>query len=119
MNVFSTGAKLLGLALTMTAATFAWTGCDDDHDHDDGSHGHTDGGHGSPYPSCAAITGACHEVDIGDGPIHECHDKAHGADSDSVCAPLKDNCLKICGDARADGGTAEHDGGEEEEHDGH
>lgn len=110
MKETSTGAKLLAFALVLSAAAGAWVGCDD-HDHDDG-HSHEDGGssHTSPYPSCQAITSACHEVDVGDGPIHDCHDKAHAAKSDSDCAPIKDNCVQICQAAAADGG-AHGDGG--------
>ncbi|MDF2693427.1 MAG: hypothetical protein K0S65_1810 [Labilithrix sp.] len=119
-----TRAKLLALVMATTAAaTFVGTGCDD-HDDDDHSHAGDAGGHTSPYPSCNAITQACHEVDVGEGPIHDCHDQAHGAKSDSDCAPIKDQCLQICAEAKADGGATEHegqdggDGGEEEEHDG-
>jgi hypothetical protein len=112
MNVVSTKAKLVALTMAMAAAAFVWTGCDSD---DEESHGHTpaaDGGHSSPFPACKAITSACHEVDTGeDGAIHECHDKAHGAKSDSDCTGIKDNCLKICAEAKADAGE-DHDGGD-------
>jgi hypothetical protein len=119
MKIDSTRAKLLALAMAAAAATFVWTGCDSDDD-DDHHSAEADGGHTSKFPSCNEITTACHEVDVGEGPIHDCHETAHGAKSDSDCAPRKENCLKICNEAKADAG-AEHDGGEHEggaEHDG-
>lgn len=71
----------------------------------DDSHDHGDGGHHSDYPSCDAIIQACHPYDVGEGPVHDCHDLGHGALNDSECASKKDDCLKICA-AAADGGTA-------------
>ncbi len=70
-----------------------------------------DGGHTSPYPSCHAITQSCHEVDVGDGPIHDCHDKAHGAAGEADCSGIKESCLRICAEAKADAGSAAPDGG--------
>jgi hypothetical protein len=88
-------------------------GCDN---HDDG-HGHAaDGGaHTSPYPACNEITAACHSVDVGEGPIHDCHDKGHAAKSEADCTPIKDRCLEICAAAKADGGGGGHalDGGQD------
>jgi hypothetical protein len=75
--------------------------CDDDHEHDDG---HDLGGHTSPYPSCNAITQACHMYDTGEGPLHDCHERAHSAKSDADCAPTKDECLRLCAEAAKDGG---------------
>jgi hypothetical protein len=72
------------------------------------------GGHTSPYPSCNAITQACHKFDVGEGAIHDCHDLAHAATSDEPCAAKKVGCLAICvEEAGADGGDAG------ESHDGH
>jgi hypothetical protein len=66
------------------------------------------GSHYSSYPTCDAIIKACHPLDVGDGPIHDCHDLGHGATSDAECAPKKDECLRTCV-ATPDGGSA--DGG--------
>jgi hypothetical protein len=68
--------------------------------HDD--HDHTTTPHSSPYPTCDAIIKQCHPLDVGEGPIHTCHDVAHGAKSDADCVPKKDECLRVC--AAADGG---------------
>jgi len=89
--------RLLPLVL---ALAWAWSGCDDDHDHDHGS----TGGHTSPYASCNAVTQACHEYDTGEGPIHDCHDRAHAAKSDADCAATKDECLRLCAEAGKDAG---------------
>jgi hypothetical protein len=103
MNVDPKLTKMLVAALA--TATFVWTGCDS---HDE--HAAPAGGHTSPYPACNEITQSCHEVDIGEGPIHDCHDKAHAAKSDGDCTPIKDNCLRICAEAKADAGGG-RDGG--------
>ena len=108
---------LLAASLAAVACVYA---CSDDHDHDH-DHGASSGGHTSPYPSCNAITQACHPVDVGEGEIHDCHDLGHAAKSDSDCAPKKDRCLEVCNaaaaDAGAEGGThGEHDGGHEGGH---
>ena len=111
MKLDSTKTKALAMAMaTMAAATFAWTGCDS---HDEGGHSGTSGsgGHSSPYPACNEITNACHEVDVGEGEIHDCHDKAHAATSDSDCTGIKDRCLQICAEAKVDAGVS-GDGGE-------
>lgn len=99
-------AKRSSVALIVSA--IVWIGCGDDHAHGtDGRAGHT-----SPYPSCNEITTNCHQVDVGEGPIHDCHDLAHAAKSEADCAPRKQACLRICADARADAGITEHgDGG--------
>jgi len=91
-------------AILLAAATAALTsvyacGHDDDHDH-------ATGPHTSPYPSCNAITQACHQYDVGPGAIHDCHEIGHGATSDGPCAAEKDRCLALCAQA-ADGGVAD------------
>ncbi|MBX3209423.1 MAG: hypothetical protein KF764_30600 [Labilithrix sp.] len=110
MKVDSKKAKLMAMAMaTAATAALAWTGCDS---HEEGGHGSADGGggHTSPYPSCNEVVEACHEVDTGEGEIHDCHDTAHGAKADSDCAGTKARCLEICAAAKADAG-ADHDGG--------
>ena len=111
MKADSKKTKALVMAIaTAAAAAFVWTGCDS---HDE--HGHAGGdaasGHTSPYPACNEITQACHEVDVGEGEIHDCHDKAHAAKSESDCTPIKDRCLQVCAEAKADAGVT-GDGGE-------
>ena len=84
------------LALTAALASFVACKSDDDHDHD---HSHM-----SPYPACDAIIEACHPVDKGEGRISECHTTAHEATSDATCAPIKDECIRVCEAAPVDGG---------------
>lgn len=111
MKVDSTKAKLMAMAMaTAATAALAWTGCDS---HDEGSHGHgaSGGGHTSPYPACNEIVASCHEVDTGEGEINDCHSTGHDAKSDGDCTPIKDRCLQICAEAKADGGGG-HDGGD-------
>ena len=104
MLFFSVRAKALACVMAAAAvATFVSLGCDD---HDDGDHSHTGGGHESAYPSCKAVSGACHEVDVGEGRIHECHEIAHSAKSDDDCAAVKDECLQVCEAASADAGAS-------------
>lgn len=65
--------------------------------HDDDEHGHSNTTtHTSDFPSCQAIIDACHPLDVGEGPIHDCHDVAHDATSDQACAAKKAECLKTC-----------------------
>ncbi len=59
------------------------------------------GGHTSAYPSCNAITEACHEFDVGEGELHECHELGHDSVSDEPCAAQKVRCLALCADAGA------------------
>jgi hypothetical protein len=84
--------------LAVCALVFAACSDDDHHDGPDLQ------GHTSPYPSCNEITKACHLYDTGEGPIHDCHDRAHGAKSDADCAPTKDECLRLCAEAGKDAG---------------
>ena len=88
--------------LALVGAAFAYFGCSD-HDHHAGA-----GAHDSPYPTCKAIIDACHPYDVGEGPVHDCHDQAHEAAGEASCIPIKDNCIQLCEaagrDAGADGG---------------
>lgn len=67
---------------------------------------------GASFASCKAIVDACHEVDEGTGPVHECHDLSHEASTDEACAARKTECVAICTSA-GDAGTtdATTDGG--------
>ncbi|MBS2012918.1 MAG: hypothetical protein JST00_08530 [Deltaproteobacteria bacterium] len=69
---------------------------DDDHSHEDG------GAHSSAFASCQAILDACHEKDVGTGPVHDCHELGHDATSDAPCAAKKDECVKTCNAATTD-----------------
>lgn len=63
------------------------------------------GGHTTAYPSCTEITHACHALDVGPGPIHDCHELGHAAKSDEPCAAQKAYCLSVCvSDGGSDGG---------------
>lgn len=59
------------------------------------------------FPDCEAIVEACHMVDPGSGPAHDCHEAAHDAASNDVCAPLRASCLATCG--ALDGGVIDED----------
>jgi hypothetical protein len=86
-------AKTLGVMVSVTA--LAWA-CSEDHEH-----GGTMTGHTSEFPSCQAIIDACHPLDVGDGPIHDCHDVA-SAGPEASCAAKKTECLATC--TKKDGG---------------
>lgn len=54
-------------------------------------------------PSCAAIVEACHPLDKGSGPIHECHEAAEAEGvTEATCAAKKAECLNTC---KPDGGA--------------
>lgn len=57
----------------------------------------------SAKPSCDAIMEACHPVDPGNGPIHECHEQSESA-TEAACQGILASCTAICvaGDAGAD-----------------
>lgn len=94
--------KIIGLLVVLGAAStaFACSSSDDDHAHS------SSGGHTSEFPSCEVIVEACHPLDMGEGPIHDCHELAHEATSDEPCAAQKDACLATCV-ASPDGGSAD------------
>ena len=87
---------------------FACSSHDDDHSHGDGG----TGGHVSPYAACQTIIDACHEYDVGEGPVHDCHDLAHDAKGEGDCTPKKDDCLKTCAAAAQDAGGSETGAGD-------
>ena len=98
--------KSILVGAAMFAAVVSVYACSDHHDDDGHSHIPTDeaGGHTSPYPTCQKIIDDCHEYDVGDGPVHECHEVAHDAENDSACVAKKDECTKTCAAAAADAG---------------
>jgi hypothetical protein len=66
-------------------------------------------------PTCDEIVEACHEVDPGTGPIHDCHENAEAESAtEAICAAASTNCLAICAAAAADAG-ADEDGGDDED----
>jgi hypothetical protein len=89
------------LAATV-GVTLTWA-CSDDHEHKDGPGGHT-----VSAASCQAIIDACHPLDTGGGPIHDCHELAHvDTATEQSCAAKKAECLVTCapsGDGGADAG---------------
>jgi hypothetical protein len=95
--------KILGTAFAAVLVAVAW-GCssDDDHDHSSSSSGGAE--HTSPYPSCQAILDACHPLDVGEGPIHDCHELAHETGTEQTCAAKKAECLTTC--SKPDAGDA-------------
>jgi hypothetical protein len=67
--------------------------------------GAVDAGASPASVACALLGAYCHAVDPGRGPIHECHDGAHGGDP-AWCAAHAVRCYELCRAARAsDGGT--------------
>ncbi|TAK23850.1 MAG: hypothetical protein EPO40_25160 [Myxococcaceae bacterium] len=61
--------------------------CSDEHN-DGGSHGNLD-------PTCALIVERCHALDLGPGPIHDCHQLAEG-NNVAMCASRRTECLALC-----------------------
>jgi uncharacterized repeat protein (TIGR04052 family) len=54
--------------------------------------------------ACQDIINACHDVDPGSGPLHDCHELGHD-EVESACAPERDRCVALCGAAMSlDGG---------------
>jgi hypothetical protein len=73
-----------------------------------------------PYPaSCQQISDACHHVDPGSGPIHDCHETAHDVATIAACEAVLDECVELCHAAAGDGGTHDYeDGGAHDHEDG-
>jgi hypothetical protein len=63
----------------------------------------------SPHPSCNAIIQACHPVDVGLGPVNDCHGLGHDGKSEAECAGRKDECVALCNDAAEDAGSIDPD----------
>lgn len=56
-------------------------------------------------PDCEAIVEACHPVDPGDGPIHECHENAEAETvTNADCQAAKAACVALCEGAASDAG---------------
>ena len=97
-----TSTALLAVVIGLCACSHSET--DHTHDTPDARTGHT-----SPYPTCQAIIDQCHELDVGEGPIHDCHEVAHDAKSDGDCVAQKAKCASVC--VATDGGVDAADGG--------
>lgn len=80
------------LASFLAVFAFATVGChSDDHDHSD-------------RPAvCAEIIERCHPLDLGSGPIHECHEGAESTWDEATCTAKKASCFAVC-TAPTDGG---------------
>ena len=47
--------------------------------------------------ACQDIAQACHSKDDGSpSTIHDCHITGHEVGTETACAPVHDNCLKVC-----------------------
>jgi uncharacterized repeat protein (TIGR04052 family) len=63
-----------------------------------GGSGGQAGSAGSGTDYCANIGHACHNVDPGTGPVHDCHELGHAGDQ-GVCQAQRQNCIQLCGAA--------------------
>jgi hypothetical protein len=63
------------------------------------------GGDDETPPECEEIFEACHDVDPGSGPIHECHENSEEEWSRSECQENLAMCLEVCSEAEADAGV--------------
>lgn len=103
----------LFLAASAAVAMFALAqGCSSSDDKTSSSSSSSSGENGeptSPFPSCQEILHACHPLDVGEGPIHDCHETAHDDGTEAKCAAAKDQCLKTCV-APSDAGTSTDSG---------
>jgi hypothetical protein len=98
----------LGLGLIVVGSLFAFAGCGDDDDSgtDGGggttAHGgsaaggddHATGG-ASGDAKCEEIAELCHEVDDGNGPLHDCHVMAEAGNTET-CLASYDDCFTRC-----------------------
>jgi hypothetical protein len=63
--------------------------------------------------SCQNIIDACHDLDLGTGEAHECHETAHDVATAEACDPIEVDCVAACEViANTDAGP-HHDGGHE------
>lgn len=54
---------------------------------------------------CEEIVAACHAVDQGSGPIHECHENAEETWTKDQCVMNRATCLATCAVTATDAGT--------------
>lgn len=95
-------------AVAFALAACSFLACSSESGDDDTSSSSSgSSGHAADYPTCQIISDACHALDTGDpGPVHDCHEVAHGATSDEPCVAKKDECLALC---HGDGGAHDHE----------
>lgn len=83
--------------MALTACSSDGSDSDDSAESSSSGGGSSGSGHGSAFATCDTILDACHALDTGDpGPIHDCHELAHGATSEQPCLDQKDACLAVC-----------------------
>ena len=87
-------------AVALLTFSFALVACHDDHSHDTT---------GRPAV-CLEIVERCHPLDLGSGPVHDCHESAEATWDEATCNAKKAACFAAC--TAADGGSdAPADGG--------
>lgn len=102
--LFTTGFALSIAGLMLSTSL----GCSSDDDHDDGDgHGGT-ASHEIPA-ECQPIRDACHEKDVGEGRVHECHETSHNGTA-ADCTPIHDECVQVCNEAPFPDADAGHGG---------
>jgi hypothetical protein len=58
-----------------------------------------------PPAACEEIGEACHPVDDGAGPAHDCHENSELNWSAAECRSNHDSCIALCEALPVDGGT--------------
>ncbi|MFO0626849.1 MAG: hypothetical protein U0325_14650 [Polyangiales bacterium] len=53
----------------------------------------------APPDPCEGLSGVCHDVDPGSGPLHDCHEGAHDRNA-TWCAANAARCRQLCTEAR-------------------
>lgn len=69
-----------------------------------------DHAHGEGSDLCDFIGSFCHEVDDGDGPLHDCHELGHDG-TPEMCMEQAEECVTMCAAAREAAGGAGGGGG--------
>jgi hypothetical protein len=83
--------------------------------HGEGGAGHGGAGGEAPHHPetsdlCTFLGSFCHEVDDGDGPLHECHELGHDGDA-AECQERAAECVTMCAAAMdGHGGAGGHGG---------
>ena len=90
--------RLLIAAAAALSATGAASACSDSDDMT---------GETALPADCQAIVDACHHVDVGTGPVHDCHAMAEMGQASS-CSSQRSSCVQMCEAAAMDAGI--HDG---------
>lgn len=89
---------VFAFCVALTAVVLA---CGDDHSHS------LDSGTTLIPQACQDIIDACHDLDMGSGPEHDCHENAHSIPVAASCEADRAMCLAACGvDAGSSGADA-------------